>query len=404
MDNMDSSKKKILIIHHGGSLGGGLYALLGVIEELRVNNEVEVLTIFNGVAADYIRRLGITTRLPHSKFYAKHYGVFAHSAASYFEVSEFLIKAKFFVSYLLSKYFFAQKELDRISSEFDLVYLNSSFISDWARAAKRLNKKVIIHIREPLSKGLFGFRKSVIRNTIKKYCDRIIAITKDNASRVNIPNKTTIIYDPVVTENRNETTKIEIDETYKYFTYVGGMLRIKGFEQMVRSLEYLNDNVRIFFLGKDVNHNYSGIKKTIRYLISPYSRLHNDLVRKLKESDKVIFIGQTDDVFSYIKVSVALISPFSRPHAALPILEAFSLGVPVIVSDIEGMNEVVVEDKNGFFFKNGDPKSLANKINRMLLLSQRQYNTMKTNSIATYSRIRRDEISVSSVVEMLLSN
>lgn len=390
--------KNILIIHHGQGVGGGLISLIGLIDKLKANNKIEVLSIFGGIAVQYLQRTGVNVIIPKSKFYLKYYGIFVHSAATYFNVIDCMKKAKTFILYLLSKYFFAQKELEEISSKYDVVYLNSTFISDWALAAKRLHKKVVIHVREPLSNGFFGIRRRIIRNTIKKYCDHIIAVSQDNCNRIGIPNKTIVIYDPVVKKDRDQLEDIEIDNSCKYFLYLGGMMRIKGFEQMVESLDFLDNNIRIFFLGDDVHYHSAGLKHMFRQFLDPYCRKNEYLMRKLMASPKIIYVGRTDKVFSYYKKSIALISPFSKPHASVPILEAFSLSMPVIVSDVKGMEELV-NSKNGVFFKNKDPKSLAIRINEMASLSKTEYNLMKAASIDTYNRIRTRKDSVSSVIE-----
>ena len=43
-------------------------------------------------------------------------------------------------------------------------------------------------------------------------------------------------------------------------------------------------------------------------------------------------------------------------------VEAQSMGVPVIASDIGGSTETIIDDKTGFLFKSGDSKALANAI------------------------------------------
>jgi glycosyltransferase involved in cell wall biosynthesis len=396
MDN----KKKILIIHHGRDVGGGLVALVGLINELKINNEVTVLPIFNSVAVRYIRETGVHVVAPESKFYLNFYQLFVHSTAAYFDLIGCIKKNLSFVLYLLNKYYFAQKELERMPFDYDIVYLNSTFISDWALAAKCLKKKVIIHVREPLSKGLFGFRRAIIRNTIKKSCDHVIAITQDNSNRIDLPAKTTVVYDPVVKKDREKLKDIETTNSFKYFLYLGGMMRIKGFEQMVNSLDFLDDNIRIFFLGTEVHGQGNGIKHFFREVFCPYLRKQKSLAKKLRTSQKVIYVGQTDDVFSYYKESIALISPFSKSHASLPVLEAFSLGIPVIVSDVKGMDELV-DGRNGLFFRNNDAESLAAAINKIAKLSKTEYNLMKIASMNTYHRLRERKASVTSVLETI---
>lgn len=387
--------KNILIIHHGRGVGGGLIALLGLIEELKLKNKVHVLCIFDSEAVQYIEKLGVKVTIAKSKFYSKFYGIFVHSEASYFDIIDFFRNLKNIITFFLSKYIFAKKELSYLNIEFDIIYLNSTFISDWAMAAKK-TKKTFIHIREPLAKGIFGIRKSIIKNCINKYCDQIIAISNDNALRVGLQNKTNVVYDPVVSKDRCSSSEVYKDPNFKYLLYMGGMQRIKGFEQFVQSLPYLNENIRIYFLGGDFRFPNNKLKRFI-LLFDPYMWRINSLIGNLNRSKHIIKIGLVDNIFYYYANSIALVCPFSKPHAALPVLESFSVGKPVIVSDIVGMNEIVNGD-NGVFFKNGNGKALASVINKMSILDNCEYENMCRNARSKFFEIVKQNESVQSII------
>ena len=56
-------------------------------------------------------------------------------------------------------------------------------------------------------------------------------------------------------------------------------------------------------------------------------------------------------------------------------VEAQSMGVPVIASDIGGSTETIIDDKTGFLFKSGDSKALANAI---IMVMNKDYNSLKS--------------------------
>lgn len=391
--------KNILIIHHGRGVGGGLIALLGLLEELKIKNNVHVLCVFNSEAVQYIEKLGVTVTIAKSKFYSRFYGVFVHSEASYFDIIDCCRNLKNLITFFLSKYIYAKKELSNLNIEFDTIYLNSTFISDWALAAKKNKKQTCIHIREPLAKGIFGFRKGIIKNCINKYCDQIIAISNDNALRVGFEDRTKIVYDPVVMKGRSTSFQVDKNPNFKYFLYLGGMQRIKGFEQFVQSLPYLNENVRVYFLGGDFRFPNNKLKKFILFF-DPYMWRINSLIGNLNKSKHIIKIGLVDNIFDYYANSIALVSPFSKPHAALPVLESFSIGKPVIVSDIVGMDEIV-DLNNGLFFKNGNGRELASAINKMANLDNSEYHDMCDNAKNKFFEIVKHNGSVQSVINEL---
>lgn len=397
-DVTSKSVNSVLIVHHGQGIGGGLIALIGLIEELKKTNHVRVLSIFDGIAVDYVRRTGVAVIVPTSKFYSKYYQLFIHSDASYFNIIDYIRGLKALLLYFLSKYYFSKRVLNDIASKHDVIYLNSTFISDWAYGAKGLGKKVIIHIREPLSTGLFGIRRKIIRSAIEKYCDAIVAISYDNSRRVGLEQKTTVVYDPVVTVNRSRPETEMKATNSKNFVYLGGMSRIKGFEQLVESLEYLDADVRIYFLGGSSNYANNSSKRLLRAILDPFFIKNQRLISRLRKSDNIIYVGLVDDVFNYYENSIAVICPFSKPHASLPILEAFSVGKPVIVSDVKGMEELV-DETNGVFFTNLKPESLATKINEMARITAADYGEMRLACFRKYKWIREQTASVASVVD-----
>jgi len=385
---INKGRKNILIIHHGSGLGGGLIALLGIIRELRSDYNISVFTIFNSEAIEYIKREGVNVIENNSFYYQKVYRIFSHSAASYSSPLRLILKFYNFLNFVFNKYFYSRIALKNVINKFDLVYLNSTFISDWAYFPKKRDKKVIVHVREPLKTSKFNIYSSIIKRNINKFCDQIIAISYDNAERINIRNKTSIIYDPVVTNLVEGKSEPVLQTNYKYFAYLGGSARIKGFEQMVNCLAFLNDNIRVFFLG-----NYTSVKR-----IDSYYRAQRDLLNKMRKSEKCIFVGKSDNPLFYLRNSIANISPFSKPHAALPILESFSLGIPVIVSDIKGMDELVTDGDNGFLFKNNDPFDLASKINYLSNAEEDELISLRHRSMQRYNQIRNSSKSLKDII------
>jgi glycosyltransferase involved in cell wall biosynthesis len=175
------------------------------------------------------------------------------------------------------------------------------------------------------------------------------------------------------------------------------MQRIKGFEQLVESLPFIDENIRIYFLGGDFIFPMSKMKR-LMLVFDPYMWKFNSLITRLNNSDKIIKVGLVDNIFDYYNNSLALLSPFSKPHASLPVLEAFSVGKPVIVSDIEGMDEIV-NKQNGFFFKNKNSKALAFVINRMAELDNIEYQKMSQNAKNKYLEIVNNNGSVKLVID-----
>jgi glycosyltransferase involved in cell wall biosynthesis len=80
----------------------------------------------------------------------------------------------------------------------------------------------------------------------------------------------------------------------------------------------------------------------------------------------VRFLGQRTDVSDLIELSSLVVLPSLAESFGFAVLEAMSLGKPVVASRISGIPEVVDEGKTGLLVAPGDPAALADAICRIL--------------------------------------
>lgn len=122
----------------------------------------------------------------------------------------------------------------------------------------------------------------------------------------------------------------------RYFLHVGvmekrknlGML-IKAFSELIHIPEYAG--FKLFLVGQ----------RGPRESLDDYDNL-NTLVKKYRLGDHVIFPGYVSqgELFTYFQNALAYIFPSSNEGFGLPVLEAFSFGLPVIVSNQGALKEV----------------------------------------------------------------
>lgn len=346
---------KILFIHHAKGIGGAPISMINIIKELdRSKFEPVVLLLKNSEVANLLKHENIPYITPRNKFYLNYYKYYSHSKAGYikwYEIHRLLINS---VCWILSRYIFSfiiLKDLD-----FDIIHLNSSVLTDWLYAAKRKGK-TIIHIREPFSSGYLGIRKWFFTRQMKKYADHIIAISNDNACRINIPGKTTVIYN--FTEIPNVVTIQNNHKDNKVVLYLGGDAVIKGFYTLVDSLKYIDSGIKVLFAGTySSSERKKGIKKYF-----PWNRKHHKALLTMRNSLNTEELGLIKDVSLVIKEVDVLVSPFSVEHFSRPIIEAFAYKKAVIGTDVEGMNEIIDHKINGLIVEKNNPKELAYAIN-----------------------------------------
>jgi glycosyltransferase involved in cell wall biosynthesis len=364
-------KPKILFIHHATGWGGAPNSLIKLINNLdKSKYDVEVLLLKNSIVNEKLDQFGIRHRIASSRFYKKYYRYFVHielGAVGYVKWYHLCRFLKLAILWLLSRFYFAKRELAK--HDYDIVHLNSSVLTDWLAPAKK-GGKVIIHIREPFRKGRFDVLRPVFRSQMRKYADHIIAISKDNARRVNLPDKTTVVY------NYAEIPKKEPSENSyasKKVLYLGGFSLIKGFFTMVDALDHLDKDVMVYFGG---NYSPNDKQKSIKEkLIHAAKRLvrrkHVAALKKISSHPNAVVIGLTQNVNDYLNEVCCLVSPFSFPHFARPIIEAYLHKKPVIGSDVKGMAEIIEPDKTGFIVPKNNPNKLAEAINDLTSNNQK---------------------------------
>lgn len=350
--------KKILFIHHATGWGG---APINLIENICALDKTEykpfVLLLKDSIVSKKLEENKISYVVAKSDFYKKYYRYISHSEASYIKWFELFKYLKLSILWILSNKYFAKKELREL--DFDIAQVNSSVLIDFLKPCS-LKGKVIIHIQEPFRKGHFDFIYWVFRNQIKKYADNIIAISQDNANRINLPDKTTVIYNYANIPDNPPN----VESFYsKKFLYLGGAAKIKGFYTLVKALDYLSIGTTIYFGGSYESPKQRGkLKSAIKRLLR-YGKKKEEAIYKMRNHRNAIEIGLTYNVSDYLDEVCCLISPFSKPHFSRPVIEAHLHGKPAIGSDVEGMDEIILNGENGLIFKTDNAIELAKAIN-----------------------------------------
>lgn len=352
--------KKILFIHHAASWGGAPINMINIIKSLDDSKfESRVLLLKDSVVAVHLAENNITFKVAESVFYRKYYQCFTYSDAGRIKWYDKLRYIKLSILWLLSRFFFAEKELK--NHDFDIVHLNSSFLCDWIAPSKK-SGKVICHIQEPFHKGKFDLFYIFFKRQMCKYANQIIAISKDNAERIEIPEKTSVIYNY---SDVPQTFPPEDSYGSRKVLYLGGASLPKGFYTLVDALDFLDNNVVIYFGGayasnKDIKNSFIRVLKWF-FL----DKKRSSYIAKMRNHPKAIEIGMIKDVDKYLNKVCCLVSPFSRPHFSRPVIEAHLHRKSAIGSDVKGMDEIIDHGKNGIIVPKNNPKLLANAINSL---------------------------------------
>lgn len=144
------------------------------------------------------------------------------------------------------------------------------------------------------------------------------------------------------------------NNTSRYILSVGRLERYKNVELIIRSLQYLKNNINLLIVG------YGTQMQNLK-----------NLSHKLNLSSRITFIENisNEKLYSYIKNAEAYVTMSSMEAYGLSLLEAVSAGIGIVASDIPPHRELI----NRFDIKNvsllnpdSSPEKLASIIDKSL--------------------------------------
>ena len=142
-----------------------------------------------------------------------------------------------------------------------------------------------------------------------------------------------------------------------YFLFIGRLSREKGIHTLVKVIELMNVKLKIAGNGPLY-------KNIINY--------HNI---------ELLGFKKTDEIIELIKHCSFLVIPSEwYENNPMSVIEAFSLGKPVIGANIGGIPELIKDGENGFLFEPGNEKSLLNIIKKAINISDDLYFRMSNNA------------------------
>ncbi len=105
--------------------------------------------------------------------------------------------------------------------------------------------------------------------------------------------------------------------------------------------------------------------KDIVFLIVGDGALRKELESKASElgiKDKTIFTGMREDVPDMMSAMDIFVQPSLNEGMGKTLVQAHSLGLPIVATRVQGIPDVVVDGITGFLVPPADPKALADKI------------------------------------------
>lgn len=168
-------------------------------------------------------------------------------------------------------------------------------------------------------------------------------------------------FDPhliTATEKQELRQKLGIEKNDFVFIFVGRLVKDKGINELIEA-----------FLEIGKKH-----KNTRLLLVGPFEKhldpLNPETEKHIIDNKKVHMVGWQDDVRPYFAISDCLVFPSYREGFPNVVMQAGAMGLPSIVTNINGCNEIIKDGINGTIIPTKDVNSLFNAMDNYIRTSR----------------------------------
>ena len=198
----------------------------------------------------------------------------------------------------------------------------------------------------PNSKGLYDF--IVEEELISSIKMKIIANGSSNGIDTSYFDS-----ERISEEERQELqTKLNIQKTDFVFVFVGRLVGDKGINELIDAFARIKgSNVKLLLVGG---------------LESDLDPLKSETIHEIDKNKNIISVGFQKDVRPYFAISHCLVFPSYREGFPNVVMQAGAMGLPSIVPNINGCNEIIQEGINGSIIPSKDRESLYTVMHKII--------------------------------------
>lgn len=269
----------------------------------------------------------------------------------------------------------------------DIIHSHHRMTTLLAKAVSKFTKVKVIHTQHLCIQDKFKLTRIALSNmqiiTVSEAAKRIL-IQKSNLKYENI----TTIYNTIETHCENKIVDNRLLELKKngYFivSQVSRIIDYKGvydFIEVAKRTIKVNDKIKFILLGD-----------------GPELKNMKEIIKSEKLESDIYLLGSKDNIIEHLKcIDILLLCSYIEGLPLAP-LEAFSQGVPVIATNIEGTNEEIENGYNGYLVEMKDIDAFKEKILKLyndetLLLK------LKKNATNKYKKFFNTEVYINKHVE-----
>ena len=146
----------------------------------------------------------------------------------------------------------------------------------------------------------------------------------------------------------------KINATDFVFIFIGRLVKDKGINELVQAFTQVHQkhsNTKLLLVGNT------------EHKLNPLSQ---ETEQQIKEHPAIITTGYQTDVRPFLSMSNVLVFPSYREGFPNVPMQAGAMGLPSIVTDINGCNEIIQHNSNGLIIPSKNTKSIEDAMLRLI--------------------------------------
>lgn len=245
---------------------------------------------------------------------------------------------------------------------------------------KTLKRKVLYSIENYLHK--YKFEKTIVVSKA--------AYNYANSSR-GIPNdKLELLLNGIAKVPRHHIPNKFFGSDTTVFGTACRFHTIKGLHRLIDVFHGLINrgwNLKLFLIGD------GGEKESLKSKINKYNI-----------NSSIHITGFTNNVPQYLNQIDYYVNSSYTEAMPVSVLEALSLGKPVIASNVGGLKEIVTDNYNGILVDFEDVDGTILKIEKFLILGKNQYNVLANNAENDFDKRFSSQVFTNSLLKIYIDN
>ena len=112
----------------------------------------------------------------------------------------------------------------------------------------------------------------------------------------------------------------------------------------------------------------------VHFVIAGKGKMHSILQKQISDAsldERVHLIGFKENISSMLKAADLFVLPSLYEGMPNALMEALSLGIPAVSTNVNGVSELMIDKKHGSIVPSGDAQALGNAINNLIDDEQR---------------------------------